>query len=108
MGRWEPKEASAEIQVELDNIRLAWQWAATQGGLAELDQAIYGWWQFFQFHGLEAEACQSFALALEGVRRQTARLAANAEADAEYVLFGQRLLAKLLAIHADTLFAQAR
>ena len=71
-GEREPKEASAEIQAELDNVRLAWQWAATQGRLAELEQATYGWWQFCQFQGLEAEGRQSFAVAIAGVRQQLA------------------------------------
>lgn len=104
LGRHEPKEASTEIQAELDNIRQAWQWATKQGRVAELDQATYAWWQFCQFQGLEAEGRQSFAVAIAGVRHQ----ATSTTADAEHAALGQRLLAKLLAIHADYLFAQGR
>jgi predicted ATPase len=104
LGRSEPKEASAEIQVELENIRLAWHWAATQGGLAELDQALYAWWQFCLLQGLEREARQSLAAALAGVRAQLMRLTD----DAALHLLGTRLLAKLLALHADYLFAQGQ
>ena len=104
LGRREPKEASTEIQAELDNIRQAWQWATKQGRVAELDQATYAWWQFCQFQGLEAEGRQSFAVAIAGVRHQ----ATSTTADAEHAALGQRLLAKLLAIHADYLFAQGR
>ncbi|MCE7986490.1 MAG: NACHT domain-containing protein [Caldilinea sp. CFX5] len=106
LGRGEPKEASAEIQVELDNVRLAWQWAITHGRLAELEGALYAWWQFCQFQGLEAEGRQSFAAAIAGVRTQQApvRLAE----DGATALLGQRLLARLLAIHANFLYVQGR
>src|SRR5262249_12758323 len=104
LGRGEPKEASSEIQAELDNVRLAWQWAVSQGWLAEIEQATYAWWQFCQFQGLEFEGRQSFAVAVDGVRRQLAQT----QADAAAVLLGQRLLAKLLAIHANYLFAHGR
>ena len=102
LGRGEPKEASAEIQVELDNVRLAWHWAATQGELAELDQALYAWWQFCLLQGLEGEARQSLAAALAGVRTHLAHQAD----DARLRQMGTRLLAKLLALHANCLFAQ--
>lgn len=96
LGRQEPKEAGAEIQAELDNIRLAWQWAAAGGRFFELEQATYAWWQFFLLQGPDAEARLGFATAIAGVRR---RLAATVD-DASTRLLGQRLLAKLLAIHA--------
>jgi WD40 repeat protein/predicted ATPase/DNA-binding SARP family transcriptional activator len=102
LGRSEPKEASAEIQVELANVRLAWQWAATQGGLVELDQALYAWWQFCLLQGLGGEAQQSLAAALTGVRTHLTHWSDNAPLR----LLGTRLLAKLLALHANYLFAQ--
>lgn len=104
LGRREPKEASVEIASELDNVRLAWQWAATQGQVAELEQATYGWWQYSLLQGQEAEARQSFALAIDGVRQRVA----STEKDEGAKMLGRRLLAKLLAIHADLLFAQGR
>jgi predicted ATPase len=104
LGRSEPKEAGAEIQVELDNVRLAWHWAATQGGLVELDPAVYAWWQFCLLQGLEMEARQSLAAALAGVRAQLT----HQGDDAALRLVGERLLAKLLALHANYLFAQGQ
>src|SRR4029450_13780571 len=68
LGRAEAKEASSEILAELDNVRLAWQWAIAQGYFEEIEQATYAWWQFCQFQGLEFEGRQSFALGVEGVR----------------------------------------
>ncbi|MCE7985033.1 MAG: hypothetical protein DYG89_27990 [Caldilinea sp. CFX5] len=104
LGRAEPQKASAEIQAELDNVRQAWHWAATAGRLGEIEGAIYGWWQFYQFQGLVVEGRQSFALAVAGMRQQLARTAG----DTTNVLRGQRLLAALLASHADQLFALGR
>ncbi|MEZ4734662.1 MAG: BTAD domain-containing putative transcriptional regulator [Caldilineaceae bacterium] len=106
LGRGEPKEVSAEIQAELDNVRLAWQWAVTHGRLAELEQAVYVWWQFCQWQGLEAEGRQSFAAAIAGVRTQQG--AARLAEDDATVLVGQRLLTRLLALHANFLYLQGR
>jgi len=110
LGGQEPHIASAEISAELDNIRHAWQWAATQGQLLELDQAVYAWWQFCLFQGLETEARQSLATAVAAVRQQVEQLAQQAPPSgaAPDLLFARRLLAKLLALYANTLFAQGR
>ncbi|MCB0126966.1 MAG: AAA family ATPase, partial [Caldilineaceae bacterium] len=91
LGRGEPKQASAEIQPDLDNVRQAWQWAASQGRLAELEEATYAWWQFCQFCDLEAEGRQSFGVAVASIRRRLAQLLA----DEETALLGHRLLSKL-------------
>jgi len=110
LGRHEPQEASLEISVELDNIRHAWQWAATQGRLLALDQAVYAWWQFCLFQGLETEGRQSLVTAVAAARQQVAQLsqpAPLAGADPE-LRFAQHLLAKLLALYANALFAQGR
>jgi len=98
--RREPQVAGAEIQRELDNIRQAWNWAADQGDIAALDQAAYGWWQFCNGHGLISELRQSLALAIHGVRTWVAH------SDSQQFRAGQQLLSKLLAIHANLLFAQ--
>jgi hypothetical protein len=117
LGRHAPKEASTEIRAELDNVRQAWQWAASHGRLAELEQATYAWWQFCLFQGWEAEGRQSFAAAIAGVRTQMCVSLTRTTAPAPKghpaqpmeeatAVPGQRLLAKLLALHADQLFAQ--
>jgi predicted ATPase/DNA-binding SARP family transcriptional activator len=106
LGRGEPKEASTEIQAELDNIRLAWQWAASHSRLAEIEQATYAWWQFFLLHGPDAEAQVSFANAIASVRQQLTATEDNTTGDTTTQLLGQRLLARLLAIHAYYLNSQ--
>lgn len=103
LGRGEPKQASAEIQTELDNVRQAWQWAARSGDISALEQASYGWWQFCLFRGLEAEGRATFALAVEGIRRRLPALGDQAARQ-----HGERALSKLLALHANTLFAQGK
>jgi predicted ATPase len=102
LGRDEPAEASAAVGRELDNVRGAWQWAAQTGDLGSLDLAAYGWWQYCQFGDQAAEGRESLALAVAGVRRALVQIAA-AGADPAW---GQRVLAKLLALHANYLFAQ--
>lgn len=104
LARREPLQASAEIQAEIDNIRQAWTWAAQHGAITALDQAAYGWWQFCLFRGLGAEGKRTFALAVDGVRRQLA----NGGEDPAARQNGEQALSKLLAIHANYLFAQGQ
>ena len=104
LARREPLQASEEIQAEIDNVRQAWTWAANHGQIVALDQAAYGWWQFCLFRGLGSEGKRTFALAGEGGRRQLAPLGNDATARQQ----GEQALSKLLAIHANYLFAQGQ
>ena len=45
------QEAIGEIEVESDNIRVAWQWAAEQGHLELLDQAVNSLGIFYEWQG---------------------------------------------------------
>lgn len=103
LGRHEPKEASAEIQAVLDNVRQAWQWAVQQGRVVELDQAAYGWWQFCQFQGLLQESWLTFGLAIACVRRQLAQLTDEASLRPY-----QQILSKLLAIYCGLSYGKAK
>ncbi len=99
-----PKEASTEIQVELDNVRQAWMWAVHQRCLEPLDQSAYALWQFYTFSGLWAEGAQMFQVAAEAIRSQpqsAAQIQLNAQPS-------QRLLSKLLAIHSAFLIALSK
>ena len=104
LTRHEPRAAAEELRAELDNIRQAWHWAAVEADVAVLDRAAYGWWQFCLLTGLTAEGEQTFGLAAAHVR---ARLEQAAEQD-PLRLPAQRLLSKLLAFHANYLFAQGK
>jgi len=103
LARDEPREAAAEIQGELDNIRQAWTWAATHAEGAALERAAYGWWQSCLLNGLETESRELFGLAAEGLRRAVDQLGPEHPARPAY----QRGLSTMLAIHADHLFGHA-
>ena len=65
--RNEPREAAAEIMIELDNVRQAWIWAAEQVRVQALRSAAYGLWQFYLLKGYLAEGERMFALVVERV-----------------------------------------
>lgn len=46
-----PQQAIVEIQVELDNIRQAWNWAVTEGNLGEIEGSLGGLSRFFDLTG---------------------------------------------------------
>ncbi len=104
LARHEPQQASEEIRSELDNIRQAWSWAATHACIAELDQAAFGWWQFCILAGMEFEGQRTFDLAIKQAYIWLEQLNPGDPARQN----GQRLLSKLLAIHANYLFAQGQ
>src|SRR5262249_357065 len=46
LARNQPREAAAEIRAEIDNVRQAWIWAASQAQAAVLEDSAYGVWQY--------------------------------------------------------------
>src|SRR5262249_17069757 len=101
LARNQPCEAAAEIRVEIDNVRKAWDWAVAEVRMAELEQAAYGVWQFCLLSGLEPEGRRMFGLAVERVRNALDQASTDAMADQQR----QRGLSKLLAIHANYLWS---
>jgi tetratricopeptide (TPR) repeat protein len=56
--------ALAEIEADIKNVQLAWEWTAAQGQVAQLDQAMDGLCLFYEWRGRFQEgeaACQSAA-----------------------------------------------
>lgn len=98
-----PHHACAAIQVELDNIRQAWLWGAAHGAIALLRHALFSWWQFCVFRGLEFEGRRTFAQAVTALRAWLAT-----QLDASTYKDGQQLLSALVALHANYLFAQGQ
>lgn len=95
LARNEPREATAEITAEIDNIRQAWGWASDHARVVELDRSAYALWQFYGFAGLAQEGAQMFQQAVERLRADNISLSKA----------GQRLLGRLLAFQASHLIA---
>ena len=104
LAHGEPRQACDEIGLALDNLRQAWQWGAINGAVDALRGALFSWWQFCVFRGLEYEGRRSFALAVNAIQ---AWVAAQPE-DSTTQQQGEALLSPLLAIHANYLFAQGQ
>ena len=105
LARHASKQAAAEIQGEIDNVRQAWMWAVRQQTLHELDASAFTLWQFYSFIGLWSEGAGVFQLAAEGVRRSMRSPDAGAEPTS---LSRQALLSKLMAIHASLLISLSK
>lgn len=56
-------QALAEIEIELDNVRAAWQWAVTQGKLEEIDQAMESLCEYHRIRGRIDEGWKFFGSA---------------------------------------------
>jgi predicted ATPase/DNA-binding CsgD family transcriptional regulator len=71
----EQEQILAEIGGELDNVRAAWQWAAQQGSLAELEYAAMSLHTFYQFRGRFQEGAEAFVLAVAAAEKAPSSLA---------------------------------
>ena len=58
-------ETVAAIDNDLPNVRVAWEWAITNGDGASLQMALPGYAAYCQFHGTLREGQQRFAAAAE-------------------------------------------
>jgi tetratricopeptide (TPR) repeat protein len=95
LQRWEAdlkgprqKMALAEMGVEIENARAAWDWAAERQQMGQLDQMLEGLCEFYWAHWRLHEGEAACRMAAE-------QLAATAAGD------GLRLLARILARQAD-------
>lgn len=63
-------QAMAEMKPEIDNIRLAWNWAVARGRVTEIGRAALGWSIFYdiqgRYHELK-EVCQQTVDKLESI-----------------------------------------
>jgi predicted ATPase len=60
--RTEPREAAAEIQVEIDNIRQAWRCAVQRLDFPALHRSAWAFYSFYHHTGSSSEALQAFQL----------------------------------------------
>lgn len=63
------EQVLADIGAELDNVRAAWQWAAQQGHLAELEYAAMSLHTFYQFRSRFQEGVEAFAVAVAAAEK---------------------------------------
>jgi predicted ATPase len=91
----EVMSALALLRREWDNIRLAWQWAATAPALAELEQSLPGIVTFYRLGGPLAELQALLTTALQQVQSQVGQPGAQQRQ-------AQQVAALLLAALAET------
>ena len=61
------REALDEIEVDLENIRVAWSWALRRRDVAAVDRAIESLYIFFDLHTRHQEGAECFRLAREAL-----------------------------------------
>ena len=61
------QKATQEIYADLDNIRVAWQWAAQQGNAQAIEQAITPFAMFYQLQGKYLEAVTMYETAIQSL-----------------------------------------
>jgi predicted ATPase/DNA-binding SARP family transcriptional activator len=104
LARHAPRQAVAQIQAELDNIRQAWTWAANHAQQTEgagdpsthLDASAYALWQFYLLTGPYTEGSAAFHTATVGLQ---AALAVQS-ADPQLRRGREQRWSKLLALEA--------
>jgi tetratricopeptide (TPR) repeat protein len=101
LGRDQPREAAAEIQAEIDNVRQAWITAVATTRATELAQAAYGWWQFCLLTGRDVESRHMFGMAVARLRSAVGEASSDTRTRRQH----QRGLSTVLAIHANHLFS---
>jgi predicted ATPase len=109
LQRWEAdlkgphhKTALAEMDVEIENVRAAWDWAVERGRVERLDRALEGlchfWERRWRYQVGEA-ACRTAASRLASVQKTTAM--ASGDGPALSGAEGLRVLARILAWQAN-------
>lgn len=76
-GLLQSHDAQKSVQSDLDNIRVAWRWSATQGSLTLLAQGVDALHSFYQVTGLHHEALQLLEVAVTAVRQAAAALSTD-------------------------------
>ena len=109
LARHEARLAADEIELEINNVRQAWRWAATNQAsddgqvLAGLGRAAYSLWSFYSQRANRAEAEQLLSFA----RQQVTPALADA-ADGPALNQRRQAVSKLLALHAELLVGQGK
>lgn len=67
LARAEPRQAAAEIQVEIDNIRQAWTWAVQRLDMPALSQSAWALRTYYATIGSLSEGAQAFQMLVERI-----------------------------------------
>lgn len=62
------KEALAEINTEIENVRAGWRWAVAQGDLAAIEPALESLFHFYDIRSWFQEGAESFGWAATSLR----------------------------------------
>ncbi|MBE7555297.1 MAG: tetratricopeptide repeat protein [Anaerolineales bacterium] len=65
------KEALAEINIEIENVRAAWRWAVAHGDLATIEPALESLFHFYDIRSWFQEGAESFGWAATSLRDET-------------------------------------
>ncbi len=91
-------EALAELNAEVDNLRAAWDWAATRQEIAELRQTVWCMWYYYELRNLFQEGEAMLLHAVESAR--TLEVASETEAAArELALAHLQVFPAYFALH---------
>ncbi|MEZ4621140.1 MAG: hypothetical protein R2867_37330 [Caldilineaceae bacterium] len=101
LAQHEPRQAAAEIQEELDNIRRAWAHAAATANITQLGKSATALTRYYDLTGLIDECRQE-------LRRAVAALEATPPASPAERSEHQSLLSKLLALLASIVIKQGK
>ena len=80
IGGTRQQEAMAEMDVELGNARLAWDWAVDRGQLARLDRAAETLFRFYKWRGRLQEGATAFENATSRLAGMASPLALHVRA----------------------------
>jgi len=73
------KETLAEIEAEIENVRVGWNWAVSQGKIKEIDRSLESLAEFYRIRALFQEGEQTFARAAQRLAREQSDIASGPE-----------------------------
>ncbi|NIV34472.1 MAG: tetratricopeptide repeat protein, partial [Anaerolineae bacterium] len=87
------REALAEIEGEIENVRAAWNWAVDQGKIEEIDRSLESLAEFYCIRARFQEGEQAFARAAQRLAREQSDMASRPEVSRESrIVLGKVLL----------------
>jgi predicted ATPase/DNA-binding SARP family transcriptional activator len=75
------REALAEIEGEIENVRAAWNWAVDQGRIEDIDRSLESLAEFYQIRGRFQEGEEAFSRAAQRLAEVQEEVASRPEAE---------------------------